>query len=339
MPYYRPISRIDPVRTPGAMTLADGWCWFDQIECLEKGRVSEVIPAREAPADVLTRLTTTRRPLGPLDWSMPRVMGILNVTPDSFSDGGRYTRLDRALSHARQMIHDGAAIIDIGGESTRPGAAFVPAEEEIRRIQPMVEGLANDGVVLSLDTRKAAVAEAGLQAGVHLLNDVSALAFDPDMADVVAKSNVPICLMHTQGNPETMQDAPCYDDALLDVYDHLAERIGAAESAGIARDRIIVDPGIGFGKTVAHNIEILARLDLFHALGCPILLGVSRKRFIGALTGAEQADARFPGSIAVGLAGIAQGVQILRVHDVPQTRQAISLQAAIMGAGSKGQNR
>ena len=331
--YYRPLPQTDPARPADALPLAGGWCWFDRIEVLRRDGPPRVIAATEAPPEVLDRLTAPRAPVAGLTLDRPRIMGILNVTPDSFSDGGDHLAPASALAHARAMAADGAAILDIGGESTRPGAADVPVPEEIARTAPVIAALA--GVApISIDTRKAAVARAALAAGAALVNDVSAFLHDPAMAGVVAAAGAPVCLMHAQGTPQTMQADPRYDDVLLDVYDHLAARVAAAEAAGIPRDRILVDPGIGFGKTQAHNLALLARLSLFHALGCPILLGVSRKRFIGTIGQAAEPKARMPGSVAVALAGVAQGAQVIRVHDVAETRQALALwQAATTGRG------
>ena len=329
--YYRLLPQTDPARPADALPLAGGWCWFDRIEVLRRDGPPRVIAATEAPPEVLDRLTAPRAPVAGLTLDRPRIMGILNVTPDSFSDGGDHLAPATAQAHARAMADAGAAILDIGGDSTRPGAADVPVPEEIARTAPVIAALAG-GTPISIDTRKAAVAQAALAAGAALVNDVSAFLHDPAMAGVVAAAGVPVCLMHAQGTPQTMQADPRYDDVLLDVYDHLAARVAAAEAAGIARARILVDPGIGFGKTQAHNLALLARLSLFHALGCPILLGVSRKRFIGTIGQAPEPRARMPGSVAVALAGVAQGAQVIRVHDVAETRQALALwQAVTMG--------
>jgi dihydropteroate synthase len=259
-------------------------------------------------------------------------MGILNVTPDSFSDGGLFLRPEAAVMQARMMAA-GADIIDIGGESTRPGAAEVSADDEVARTAPVIAALRAGGLdcPLSIDTRKAAVAHAALAAGATWVNDVTALRFDPAMAGVVAAAGCPVVLMHSIATPETMQDDPWYDDVLLDVYDALAERVRLAEAAGIARERIAIDPGIGFGKTLQHNLTLLARLSLFHGLGLPVLLGASRKRFIGTIAEEGDAQRRMPGSLAVALAGVAQGAQMIRVHDVAETRQALSLWQAVMG--------
>jgi dihydropteroate synthase len=263
---------------------------------------------------------------------MARIMGIVNVTPDSFSDGGRWNA-DGGIAHGRELVARGAHILDIGGESTRPGSLEVSVPDEIARIRPAVEALSSD-VAISLDTRKAEVARAGVAAGGGMVNDVSGFDFDPRMAAAVAEAGASVCLMHAQGLPETMQDDPRYDDVLLDVYDALAERIARAELAGIPRDRIVIDPGIGFGKTLEHNVAILRRISLYHGLGVPVLLGASRKRFVGTIGGAEEAAARDPGTLAVTLAAVQQGIQIHRVHDVAGTRQGLALWQAITRADS-----
>jgi dihydropteroate synthase len=335
MMYYRPIAMTDAARPPQALSLAGGWCWFAQVEILERGRPSRLAPLAEVPQSVLARLTAPRGPLAGLTMDRPQIMGILNVTPDSFSDGGRFLDPAAALAQARAMALDGAALLDIGGESTRPGAAEVPVAEEIARTEPVIAALRDAGVPLSIDTRKAAVAQAALAAGAGIVNDVSALTFDAALAGVVAAAGVPLVLMHARGTPATMQDDPVYEDVLLEVYDWLEARIAAAEAAGIARDRIVVDPGIGFGKTAAHNLALIRGLSLFHGLGCPLLLGASRKRFIGMISGEERADRRVAGSLAVALAGAAQGAQLLRVHDVAETRAALALARAISGEDFK----
>jgi dihydropteroate synthase len=332
MHYYRPIVLHDAQRPAGALPLAGGAGWFTHAERLERGAPGLLVAADMLPADWRDRLTAPRAPIAGLAMDRPRIMGILNVTPDSFSDGGRFDTLETALTQARAMQAGGAEIIDIGGESARPGAAPVPADAEIARTAPVIAALrAESRIPISIDTRKAAVARAALAAGATMVNDVAALTYDPDLAGVVAASDAPLCLMHAQGDPATMQDAPHYDNVVLDVYDFLAERIAAAERAGIARDRIVVDPGIGFGKTLQHNVSLLRNLSLYHGLGCPILLGASRKRFIGGLGNAPEAADRVAGSVAVALDAARQGVQILRVHDTMETRQALSLQWALTG--------
>ncbi|MCV6596951.1 MAG: dihydropteroate synthase [Mangrovicoccus sp.] len=324
--YYRPIPRTDLARPKGAFTLAGGWCWFDQVEILSREAAPEIIPAQDMPGPEREQLCAPRSPLFGKEWSSPWIMGILNATPDSFSDGGLFLGRKAGLSHGAQMRDDGADILDIGGESTRPGAAFIPVAEECARVLPVITGLVKAGVLpISVDTRKAAVAEAALEAGAGLINDVSGGLHDPDILRVAAHHGAPICLMHSQGDPKTMQLAPSYEHVLLDIYDDLAACVARAEAAGIPRSRILLDPGIGFGKTLEHNLALLRRLSLFHGLGCPLLLGLSRKSFIGVLAGVEGARQRMPGSLAAGLAAVAQGAQILRVHDVAATRQALSV--------------
>ncbi len=319
----------DPARPASAPTMAGGWCWFSQVEVLERGRAPVAMPAAELDAASLARLTA-RRSLGGLEFDRPKIMGILNVTPDSFSDGGRFLRPEAALMQARQMAA-GADLIDVGGESTRPGAVEVAEAEEIARTAPVIAALREGGLdcPLSIDTRKAGVARAALAAGAGIVNDVSALGFDDRMAAMLATAAAPVILMHAQGDPATMQADPHYDDVLLDVFDFLAARVAVAEAAGIARTRIAVDPGIGFGKSLQHNLTLLNRLSLFHDLGLPVLLGASRKRFIGTLGAGAEASRRMPGSLAVALAGVAQGMQMIRVHDVAETRQALSLWLAV----------
>jgi dihydropteroate synthase len=328
--YYRPIAMTDAARPAGALPLAGGWCWFDRVEVLTRDGSRGVMAASDVPADVRTRLTAARADLGGLSFGRPTLMGILNVTPDSFSDGGRFIEPDAAVAQARALLET-ADILDIGGESTRPGAAEVSIADEIARTEPVIRALRAGGVTapISIDTRKAQVAEAALDAGASLVNDVAALTYDAGLATLVASRGVPLCLMHAQGTPATMQVDPTYDDVLLDVYDFLEERIEAAEAAGIPRDRIITDPGIGFGKNIQHNLKLIRGLSLFHGLGCPILLGASRKRFIGTIGHAPEADQRGPGTLAVTFAGLAQGVQINRVHDTTETRQALRLWQAI----------
>ncbi|MDM7932387.1 dihydropteroate synthase [Tabrizicola sp.] len=332
MDYFRPIAMTDAARPAGALTLAGGWCWFDRVEVLSRSAAPRLIPAADCPPEVLRRLTGRRPAFAGLTMERPRLMGILNVTPDSFSDGGRFVAASAALTQGCQ-IAKAAEIVDIGGESTRPGAVEVQVADEIARTVPVIEALRKAGVQgpISIDTRKAPVAAAALTAGATLVNDVSALGFDPALGPLVAREGVPVVLMHAQGAPATMQDDPNYGNVLLDVYDALAARVAAAVALGIDQETIAVDPGIGFGKTAAHNLALIRGLSLLHGLGCPILLGASRKRFIGSIGGADLAEARMPGSLAVALSGFAQGVQITRVHDVAETRQALLLWQAMQG--------
>ncbi|MCV2882558.1 dihydropteroate synthase [Actibacterium sp. XHP0104] len=331
--YFRPIAQTGPVRPLGALTLAGGWTWFTHVEHLSRGAPSRVLPASDLPDDVRQTLTAPRAPVTGLSMDRPRLMGILNVTPDSFSDGGQFNAPQAALAHALRMVEQGADMIDIGGESTRPGAAEVPAQQETERTAPVIAALRAGGfrTPISIDTRKAPVARAALQAGADLVNDVAGFTFDPDLPGVAAGAGAAVCLMHAQGTPEVMQADPRYDDVLLDVYDWLAERVAVAQAAGIPRTKIMVDPGIGFGKTLDHNLALIRGLSLFHGLGCPILLGASRKRFIGVIANVQDAADRMPGSVAIALAGAAQGVQFLRVHDIAETRQALSLSQAVWG--------
>ena len=271
------------------------------------------------------RLSAPRGPVCGVALDRPRLMGVLNVTPDSFSDGGDFAAQDDAIAHGRAMAEAGADIVDVGGESTRPGSHAPDEAEEMRRVIPVIRALAGDGLLVSVDTRRAAVMEAALDAGARIVNDMSALGHDPDARTVVARSGAWVVLAHMQGTPETMQQGPRYDDASLDVFDALAARVAAAEACGIPRARVIVDPGIGFGKTARHNLEVLRDLALFHGLGCPLLVGASRKSFIGRLSAGETPKARLPGSLAAGLHALGEGAHILRVHDVAETRQALAI--------------
>ena len=284
-------------------------------------------------AELLQRLHRPRPAIADVALDRIRIMGVVNVTPDSFSDGGRHLVADAAIAHGLQLEAEGADILDIGGESTRPGAEPLGIEDECRRVLPVIEGLAARArVPLSIDTRNAEVMRRAVQSGARIVNDVSALTHDPQSLEVAAATGVPVVLMHAQGDPRTMQRNPVYDDVVLDVYDALEARIEACEKVGIPRERLVVDPGIGFGKTLAHNLALLGALSIFHGLGCGVLLGASRKSFMGKLTGALPDD-RLPGSLAAALLGAAQGVQIIRVHDVAATRQALAVWEGSCGAG------
>lgn len=267
--------------------------------------------------------------------SIPAIMGIVNVTPDSFSDGGHFYKSDDAIAHGLKLIADGADILDIGGESTRPRAAAVTPEEEQARVVPVIKGLAAEaarkGVRLSIDTRNGGTMRAAINAGASIINDISALTHDDAAAANLADSATQIVLMHMQGSPATMQEAPHYTDVVQEVYDYLAARIQACANAGIARERLIIDPGIGFGKNRDHNIALLQNLAHFADLGVPLLVGASRKSFIAHVAGDASADQRLGGSLAVALHAAATGAAILRVHDVRETRQALLLQAALTG--------
>jgi dihydropteroate synthase len=259
-----------------------------------------------------------------------RLMGIVNVTPDSFSDGGRFLDAERAIAHGRELAAEGADVLDIGGESTRPGARAVTAEEELARVGPVVEALARDGgPQVSIDTSKLAVAEAALGAGAAMVNDVTALRAEPELAGLCAQRDCEVVLMHMLGDPRTMQENPTYDDVVDDIKAFLAERIEFALAEGIDEDRIWIDPGIGFGKTVEHNLELHRRLGELAELGRPIAFGSSRKSFIGKLTGAEVHE-RLGGTIASNVIAYANGARMLRVHDVAPMRQAVSVADAIL---------
>ncbi|MCL6740419.1 dihydropteroate synthase [Sphingomonas sp. RB56-2] len=338
----RPAGFVDsPFGHDGKVArLAGGLNWFGLVELIKidgRKRVStEVAPVEgiqarfdEAMAADWARITGQRPALQmgerTIRLDQPQVMGIINATPDSFSDGGSYGDSASAAEAGAAMAASGAAIVDVGGESTRPGAATVWEGDEIERVLPIVQRLAAGGNAVSIDTRKSAVMSAAMAAGARMVNDVSALTWDEQSAAVVASIGAPVVLMHHQGDPQTMQKDPRYDDVLVEVYLWLEDRIAAAETAGIARDKILIDPGIGFGKTVAHNLELINGMALLHGLGCPILFGASRKRMIGALANEAPADRRLGGSLALALKAVEQGAQIVRVHDVPETVQALKI--------------
>lgn len=339
--YLRPIGllwgdvALEAQRTGAAMQLAGGWTFFTALEIIEgtPGKTTrKVAPFRDLAAssepqirDALTRLSTPRLPIAGVSMAQPRLMGIVNVTPDSFSDGGDFETTNNAVAHAFKLVADGADFIDIGGESTRPGSMDVEETEELRRVSPVLKQLDSLDAPISIDTRKAAVMAAAVGCGANIINDVSALSHDPRAAITAKHAECPVILMHAQGDPRTMQDAPQYEDVVLEVYDYLEARAQAAEQAGIFRERLVIDPGIGFGKTLEHNIALLANLTLFQSMGFPVLLGASRKRMIGTITGTTAPKERVAGSIGAALAAVSQGVQIVRVHDVAETRQALDV--------------
>jgi len=258
------------------------------------------------------------------------LMGVVNVTPDSFSDGGLYLDPERAIAHGEELARSGAEILDLGGESTRPGAAEVSAEEELARVEPVVNGLVGGTAAVSIDTSKAAVAEAALDAGAEIVNDVTALRRDPEIAAICGERGAGLVLMHMQGDPRTMQENPVYDDVVDDVKAFLAERMEVAVGAGVDEGRIWLDPGIGFGKTLEHNLELLRRLGELRSLGRPLVIGTSRKSFIGRVDGSAAAE-RLGGTIASSVLAAAEGADVLRVHDVAEVGQAIRVAAAILG--------
>jgi dihydropteroate synthase len=344
----RPTGFVDaPFGYDGQVArLAGSMCWFAAVELLHiggDGRVSSsLVPVERINErlenDVMAAdwaaLTSSRSPLKLgsriIRLDQPQLMAILNATPDSFSDGGRAATAEDGFAAAEA----GAAILDVGGESTRPGARPVWEGDEAERVMPLVQQLASGGAAVSIDTRKASVMEAAIAAGATLVNDVSALGWDPRSAEVVAKAGTPVVLMHHQGSPETMQEAPSYPrGALVEVFLWLEDRIAAALEAGIRRENIIVDPGIGFGKSVAHNLELLNGLAAFHALGCPLLVGASRKRTIGALHNEAPAERRLGGSIALAVKAAEQGAHLVRAHDVYETVQALRVWRGLRDQG------
>jgi dihydropteroate synthase len=284
----------------------------------------------------LARIAAARRPFAGLTLDRPRLMGVVNVTPDSFSDGGDFNDTKTAIAHGFALREAGADILDIGGESTRPRSDPVAVEEELRRVIPVVQALAEAGALVSIDTRRASVMREAIAAGAAIVNDVTALTGDPDSVATVAETKVDVVLMHMQGEPRHMQENPVYADAPRDIRDYFVDRLAACAKAGIPVQRVAVDPGIGFGKNDGHNLELIRDLAEFHDLGVAILLGVSRKSFIGRLSRKEPAKQRLPGSLAAGLAGLDRGAQILRVHDVDETRQALAIwQALATGVSSR----
>jgi dihydropteroate synthase len=336
----RPTAFVDsPFGHDGKVArLAGGLSWFSAVELLQvegNRRVGAELVSVEGienrfdddMAAQWKALTAVRAPLQlgerTIRLDQPQVMGIVNATPDSFSDGGQFADAAAAAQAGADMAAQGAAIIDVGGESTRPGAKPVWEGDEMERVVPVIRQLSLGGAAVSVDTRKADVMTAAIEAGARMINDVSALTYDGRSAGIVAASSVPVVLMHHQGAPESMQDDPRYEDVLIEVYLWLAERIEAAEDAGISRDKVLIDPGFGFGKNVGHNLELMNGLALFHSLGYPMVVGASRKRTIGALSGEAPVEKRLGGSITFALKAVEQGAQIVRVHDVFETVQAL----------------
>jgi dihydropteroate synthase len=330
--YYRPIIQNDKSQPEKCVHLGNQNQWFDRVEVLERGNKPYIIPANCIPESVKHRLTCVRRNFLFETFRKPLIMGIVNITPDSFSDAGQYLDVEAANKFTQEMIASGIDIIDIGGESTRPGANEITPKMEIDRIEPVIKAIkrTNPDCVISVDTRKAMVMRRVIELGVDFINDVSALNFDEESINLIAEKNVIICLMHGGLNPKVMQENIAYDNVVLDVYDYLEENINIAISKGIRRENIVLDPGIGFAKNVEHNVSIIKNASLFHSLGCPILFGVSRKKFIGHYGNQANPMRRVPGSIAVALELVRQGVQIIRVHDALDTRQALALWDVIL---------
>lgn len=353
--YLRPvqIGGVSESRQ-GDLALAGTSRFFGLMEAIVR-REDGAIPARDIVAvsdlknwvmqhcpeaegrfqELLERVQRPRKSFAGLSLNGPRVMGIINVTPDSFSDGGDRFASDVAIADGLAMRDAGAAVLDVGGESTRPGAEPVSVDEELRRVIPVIEGLSRAGAVVSVDTRHARVMREAVAAGAAIINDVSGLEGDPDSLEAAVECGVPVVVMHMQGTPQTMQKAPQYGEVLLDVFDYLDQRVEACVAAGIPREMVCVDPGIGFGKSFDHNLQLLEGQSIFHGTGCPVLLGVSRKSFIGKLSGAQEPKERLAGSLACALEGVHQAVQIYRVHDVTETAQAFAISRAIASVHGK----
>lgn len=350
--YIRPTGLLPFRQTEKAteawdtLRLAGGWLSFTAIEAIERNgatvedRIVGIGGFMErdwgrrtlTASDLFENLRQPRPRLCGMPLDRPRIMGIVNVTPDSFSDGGTVFSASAAIAHGLALAAQGADILDIGGESTRPGAEPTAVDEELRRIIPVIEGLADKSdALISVDTRKPEVMRRAIAAGADIINDVSALSFDPSSIETAADLGAPVILMHAQGDPRTMQHDPVYGNVVLDVFDYLEDRIEACRRAGIPLEKIIVDPGIGFGKTLDHNLALMQRLATFHGLGVPMLLGASRKNMIGRLTGVTVAADRVHGSVGAALAAVSQGAQIIRVHDVSATRQALDVYQASTG--------
>lgn len=346
--YLRPTGFVEsPQRHDGeSLRLAGTMIWFSQIEYIQRDATStqrrlvsvsgwDAFTAslsdtdRERCALLLENIAAPRAALQmgarTIRLDQPHVMGIINATPDSFSDGGKIFDADVAADAAFKMSSAGAAIIDVGGESTRPGAALIWEGEELGRVEPLIRKLAGAGTAISIDTRKASVMEGAIKAGATMINDISALLYDDRALEVAQASNVPVVLMHAPSQSSDPHKDGVYDDVVCDVFDWLEQRVLVVEAAGISRDRILVDPGIGFGKSLSENLSIINNLSMYHALGCTILFGASRKRLIGALSNEAAADERLGGSIFLAMKAVEQGAQIVRVHDAAETVQAIQV--------------
>jgi len=346
--YLQPIGLLygevarDAVSLGAALPLAGGPLTFSAVRLWE-GEPGDVkyaivrtstIQAIDEPRvkELLDRIVAPRAAIAGVSMDSPRIMGIVNVTPDSFSDGGEYLEPNVAIERAKALSNGGADFIDIGGESTRPESEPVSAEEELRRILPVLSGLTDVLTPVSIDTRKSAVMREAAKVRANIINDISALTFSPDSLATLTKLKIPAVLTHAMGDPKTMQDNPTYQDVVIEVYDYLEKRIEAASAAGLPTTSLIVDPGIGFGKTADHNASLLRNISLFHGLGAPLLIGSSRKRSLQKLTGAKTPKEQCAASIAAALDAVSQGVQIVRVHDVEETRRALAVWKWLRGA-------
>jgi dihydropteroate synthase len=337
--YLEPVGLLygavakEAVAEGGALPLAGGSIAFGAVRLWEgepgiiKHAVARIstIQAIDEPRvkELLERLTAPRSPIAGVSMATSRIMGIVNVTPDSFSDGGDYLEADAAVARAKSLVEDGAEVIDIGGESTRPGSDPVSTEEERQRVMPVLKGLRGLSVPISIDTRKPAIMAEASKEGAAIINDVSALTFADESMATASQLGLPVVLMHAQGEPKTMQQEPSYKDVVIEVYDYLERRIEAATAAGLPLAHLIADPGIGFGKTLSHNLSLLQSISLFHGLGVPLVVGTSRKSFLQKLGGKPKSEDRIWSSVATALDAVSQGVQVLRVHDVAATRRAL----------------
>jgi dihydropteroate synthase len=313
------VTKQDDLITRYAVSVAAFEPWRQVLHGDVKSRLSTLIDT----------ISSERAAFSDLGVSTPKIMGVVNVTPDSFSDGGEHHTTETAIAHGIRLTEEGADILDVGGESTRPGAAQVSPETEQQRVLPVIKELCSRGLTVSIDTRNASTMAAAIGAGSKIVNDVTALSGDPAALGVVQREKCSVILMHMQGTPKTMQETPTYEWAPLDVFDYLEARVKVCMDAGIDRRKISIDPGIGFGKTDDHNLDLLKSLSMLHGVGCPVLLGASRKSFIGRVSDVDTPKQRLPGSLAVALDGIHQGVQIVRVHDAAETRQAIGMLNAL----------
>ena len=328
--YFRPIVRTGSPRSKNSIFLAETNYWISEAEEIKYGEKTKLVSINDVPDWWKKRWLKKRSDILGMEFGFPKLMGILNVTPDSFSDGGHHVKLDAALNQAKFMEENGVDIIDIGGESTRPGALTVPVSEEIKRIEPVINAIsAGSKIPISVDTRKSEVASAARKAGAFMVNDVSGFTFDPRLLPFCAEYKLPVCVMHMKGSPENMQNNPKYENVLIEVFDFLENQIGKLVEAGISRDQIIADVGIGFGKNIEHNLTLIKNISLFHGLGVPLLLGVSRKSIISNVAKVEKPSDRVHGSISLAISALGQGVQVFRVHDVAETRQAFDLWEAV----------
>ena len=328
--YFRPIVRTGSPRSKDSIFLAETNYWVSEAEQIRFGEKAKLVSINDVPDWWKKRWLKKRADILGMEFGFPKLMGILNVTPDSFSDGGKHVELDAALNQAKFMEENGVDIIDIGGESTRPGALTVPISEEIKRIQPVINSISSKSKIpISVDTRKSDVASAAHKAGASMVNDVSGFTFDPKLLPFCSKYNLPVCVMHMKGSPENMQNKPKYENILIEVFNFLENQIETLVQAGISRDQIIADVGIGFGKNKGHNLALIKNISLFHGLGVPLLLGVSRKSIISDVAKLDKTIDRVHGSIALAISALGQGVQIFRVHDVAETKQAFDLWMAV----------